>query len=287
MDGYSRDYDDAVEESVRPSSDLSIRNTSPVPSPDGGTTGSDAEEFEVTDYRAEIETGNLSRTCSVLTDLKSLDHVVFESATESDSHCHYMFKVERERASEVLSTIEGLNPKNLSENTRTIQRLVDDFTSERELLEAKQESIEETLQSALTAYSEITALASSTQNAEALASIITSRVEIIERLTQESIEVSAQLERLARAQEEALDGLEYTDFNVFVSERKFVDFERLGDSWQRAVEKFFHTVNKALQDATVNLLAFLVALIPYVLYFFILIIFAKYGWRLVRYVWNR
>jgi Na+/H+-dicarboxylate symporter len=61
----------------------------------------------------------------------------------------------------------------------------------------------------------------------------------------------------------------------------------MGDSWQQAIEQFFLTVNKALQDATINVLGFLFVLAPFVLYFFILVVFAKYGWRLARYVWKK
>jgi hypothetical protein len=288
---YQKGYD--LAESEAPSyggvsdSQLSLRNISSTTPGENSATGADAEDYEVTSYSAEVRTRNLDYTCRIVSQLKTLEHVVFEWAEESDSYCNYSFKVEREKALEVVAVIEDLNPRNLSENTRTIKRQVEDFTSEREILEAKQQSINETLESALIAYNEITTLATNTGDAETLASIINSRIQIIERLTQERIAISAQLDRLSRAQAEALDGLDYTQFQVSVIERKFINLEAMGDSWQQAIEQFFLTVNKALQDATINVLGFLFVLAPFVLYFFILVVFAKYGWRLARYVWKK
>jgi flagellar biosynthesis/type III secretory pathway chaperone len=284
LDSYKGGYD--YEESLGEAR-LSQRNASSTNPERDGSVGGDAEDYEVTNYRADIQARNIESTCGVIFQLKGLNYVVFEYAEESDNYCNYSFKVERERASEILGVIKDLNPRNLSENTRTIKKQVEDFTSEREILEAKQQSINETLESALLAYSEITALATNTGDAETLAGVINSRIQVIERLTQERINISAQLDRLSRAQAEALDGLDYTQFSVTVVERRFINLEAMGDSWQRAIEQFFLTVNKALQDATINVLAFLFAVLPYILYLFIIIVFAKYGWRLAKYVWEK
>ena len=47
---------------------LSPRNISPIP-PMDGTTGSDAEEFEVTSYSATVETRQLEQDCAVISGL--------------------------------------------------------------------------------------------------------------------------------------------------------------------------------------------------------------------------
>jgi len=291
LDSYKEGYDYGENiETGHPSSSearFSQRNISPTTPGGDGTVGGDAEDYEVTSYWAQIQTRNIESTCRVIFQLKGLNHVIFEHAEEANDYCNYSFKVERERASEILGVIEDLDPRNLSENTRTIKKQVEDFTSEREILEAKQQSINETLESALLAYSEITTLATSAGDAETLAGIINSRIQVIERLTQERINISAELDRLSRAQAEALDGLDYTRFSVTVVERRFINLEEMGDSWQRAIEQFFLTINKALQDATINVLGFLFAVLPYILYLFIIIVFAKYGWRLAKYVWKR
>ena len=56
-------------------SKLSIRNVLP-PLP-GRSTGSDAEEFEVTDYYASIRTRKLEESCSAIETLKPRKDVIF------------------------------------------------------------------------------------------------------------------------------------------------------------------------------------------------------------------
>lgn len=270
--------------------ELSARNVAaiaPEPPRPGGTTGSDAEDFEVTEYSASIESRNKTAVCAEISSLKKLDFVIFERANDYQDGCNYTFKVEHERAEEILAVIESLNPRELSENTYTIKRQLDDFTSETEILENKLDSINKTLEDAIDAYDEITALATDTQNAEALASIIDSKIGIIERLTRERINITAQLERLARSKTDQLDRLLYTYFHINVYENKIVDFENLKDSWKSALKGFVRDVNRVVQDVTINLIALLLLLAQYVIYFFIILFVAKYGWRITKDIWKK
>ncbi len=268
-----------------PIADLSYRNIAPMPSQT--TIGNTAEDFEVTDYSAVIETRDKAEVCSQIANLKSLKHVIFENAQESDRNCNYTFKVEHARAGEILAVIKDLDPRDLSENTRTIKNQIDDFTSQTEILEKKRASIDETLKNALTAYDQITALAVKTQDASSLAKIIDSKVQLIERMTQERININQQLDYLTRAKTEQMDRLEYTYFNVSVYENKYLDGKNIKDSWQAAVKNFVFTVNKAIQDASINLIGLLFVLIPYFIYALIVLVAAKYGWRLITYIWKK
>jgi len=180
-----------------------------------------------------------------------------------------------------------LDPKELNENTYTIKRLVDDYTSEAQILQKKMESIEKTLADAIRAYDDVTQLATRMQNVESLAKIIDSKIGIIERLTQERININAQLERLERAKAEQLDRLDYTYFSVSVLENKFVDGQSLKDSWKIEIKSFVRDINKVFQDITINLVLLLSLILQYVIYLFIILIVAKYGWQLVKYIWKR
>lgn len=283
-DSYAaEDYGSFAESEAR----LSLNNIGvPAPRP-GGSVGSNAEDFEVTEYHASIETRNKENTCSKINALKDFEYVVFESVNEHDRGCHVTFKVEHEKVGEIVSFVEALNPKNLSENTYTIKQQLDDFTSETEILESKLSSINNTLEEALVAYESVTALAVRTQDAEALATIIDSKISIIERLTRERINTVAQLERLARSKAQQLDRLEYTYFSLSVYENKFIDGENLSESWKGAIKEFVRDINRVVQDVTINLVLFLFFVLQYVLYFFILLVVVKYLWRATRYVWKR
>ncbi len=269
-------------------SKLSVRNVTGniIPHmPGNGTTGDDAEEFEVTSYNALIETRRLEDTCASIVNLKAREDVIFENSNEGDEYCNYAFKVRSKSVTEILVIIEELDPKDLSENTYTIKNIVDDYTSEVDILEKKMSSIEETLANAISAYDDITKLATRTQDVESLAKIIDSKINIIERLTQEKINISARLERLNRSKAEQLDRLDYTYFNVNVSENKFIDSENLKDSWKMAVKNFVCDLNMIVQDITINLLATLFLALQYIIYFFAILIIIKYLWRVAKKIW--
>jgi hypothetical protein len=269
---------------------MSSRNVSstiaPYPPYGGGSVGN-GEEFEVTDYSANIETRNKQRDCSAVLALKSLDYVVFENNNESETYCSYTFKVKHANVPEIIAKIKALNPKDFNENSYTIKKQIDDFTSETELIENKINSINKSLESAIRAYDSITSLATQTQNVDTLAKIIDSKLQTIQRLTNESINANAELERLTRAKEEQLDKVDYSYFYVSVYENKFVDWRNIKESWKGAIRNFFYNINNAVQDATINVLLFIFTLIPYLIYLFILIIVAKYSWRVGKNIWKR
>lgn len=270
---------------------LSTRNAAssisyPYPQP-GGTTGDSAEEFEVTQYNASFESRDKSRECGAVSSLKAKDYVVFENANEGDRDCSYTFKVKHDKVEEVLTFIKDMGPRDLSENTYTIKNQIDDFTSETDILTKKLASIDETLSSALRAYDEIQRVATANQNADALAKIIDSKIQLIERLTQERININEQLDRYARMKSEQLDRLDYTYFYVSVYERAFVDGEALFDSWKEAIREFVQNLNQSAQDLTINLLYLVVLALQYILYILILVVLTKYVWRAAVYIWNK
>lgn len=281
------DFDD-YEKGGAIAQELSVRNIASGVNPrQNYSTGEDAEDFEVTEYRATIKTRKLDSACSVLSELKVNDGVIFESVNKHDHGCYYSFKVKNDQVEKVLAVIEDLNPEELSENIFTIKQLVDDFTSEVEILEKKKVSIEETLENAISAYDQITVLATKVQDVESLAKIIDSKIRIIEKLTQEKIRINEQLDRLSRAKANQLDRIEYTYFNVSVYENKYVDFENIKNSWQSAIKEFVRDTNDILQDVTVGLLALFLRGLQVVLYLFILLVVVKYSWRFARYLWKK
>lgn len=286
--GYDGDYAKYEESMTYPGASLSTRNvaSSPLPPTYPQSSGNDAEKYEVTQYNASIETRRLEETCNEFAELKAKEYVVFENANAYDRGCSYTFKVERAHVEEVLGWLRAMNPKHLNENTYTIQSQVEDFTSEEEILKKKLAEIDRTLASATAAYDEVTRLATQTRDASSLASIISSRLDIIQRLTQERLNINEQLDRLARAKEQSLDGLEYTRFYVDVTENKFIDGKQLGESWKQAVRDLVRVVNEAIQGVTINLIALFFLLLQWALYALILLVIAKYGWQIAKRIWH-
>lgn len=265
-----------------------VRGSIVMPAPSQPTVpGTDAEDFEVKDYNATIESRNKDADCAEIMKLKKATYVIFENANDYDRGCNYTFKVEHAHVDEVLAVIKALDPKNLSESVYTIKQQLDDYTSEADILKLKLGSIDATLVSAVKAYDEITALAIKTQNSDSLAKIIDSRINLIERLTNERINVATQLERLSRSKGDQLDRLKYTYFNVSVSENKYVDGQVIRDSWKFAVKGFVYDMNSAIQGITINLISFVLTMLQYAIYFFILVMSLKYLWKGVKFIWNK
>lgn len=295
-------YDDYAEDSYYGESDasygveLSARNVTqmsypglppiypPIP---GGTTGNTAEQFEVTEYSASIETTDKEESCLRVSKFKELEYVIFESANEYDEGCNFTFKVEHAHVDEILGFVKEMDPKDLSENTYTIQNQIDDFTSEEAVLAKKRASIDETLKSALLAYDEITRLATANQNADALAKIIDNKIQLIERLTEERININEQLDRLTRAKAEQLDRLDYTYFHLNIVEYKYVDGEIMRDSWKASVGIAIYDTDIILQQMTLGLIPLFFLAIQYIIYLLLLVVIAKYLWRVVRYIWEK
>lgn len=252
----------------------------------GYATGNTAEQFEITEYSASYETQNKAEICADLSGLKSYSYVIFESANDHDRGCDFRFKVEHARVPEILAFLKDMGPKDLNENTYTIKDMVDDFTSETEVLENKRRAIDQTLEEAVAAYDDLTVVATANQDSESLARIIDSKIQLIERLTQQKIEINAQLDRLARAKVDQLDRLTYTYFNVSAYENKYLDGEQFRDSWKDALRATIGDANAAVQAATLGLIAFVFIVLQWLVYGLFLLLIAKLVWSLVQRMWT-
>jgi hypothetical protein len=268
---------------------LSVRNVAtdsymPVPQP-SYTPGNDAENFEVREYNATIETRNLEEDCEVIQALKKREDVIFENTSAYDHGCSYTFKVKKNSVEAVLAIINERNPKSLNESTYTIKREVTDYTGEIEILQNKLATLDKTLADALASYDNVTTLANNMGNVESLAKIIDSKLAIIERLTLARIDTNSQLERLERAKSEALDRLEYTYFYVQVYENKFIDGEEMKNSWKAAVQQFVREVNNLFQDLSIGFVTLLLLIVKFALYGIVLLFAARFGWSAARNIW--
>lgn len=282
--GNSPAYDSYYAEDAIEEASLSVRNIMPG---NPTSTGNLAEDFEIKEYTARIETNDKDVTCQIIADLKADEDIIFENANDNETGCRYNFKVKNERASEVLAIVNSLDPRDLNESTYTIKQTLDDYTSEIDILEAKKASIESTLQDALTAYDQVTTLASNSNDIETLAKVIDSKLATIEKLTQQQILVNEQLDRIQRSKQMQLDRIDYTYFYVNISENKYIDKDDIKDSWKLAVKSFVRDVNESLQGLTIGLIYLLVQILQYGIYLFILLFVVKHGWDYIQSFWKK
>lgn len=265
----------------------SMRNILPPDQRDTYVAGDDAEAFETRAYDAVIRTTSLDNVCDTVFGWKSAQYVVFEQQRRSDSACYALFKVERAHSDEILASLTALHPDELVANTETIKEQVIDYTSRLDILLRKQEVIESTLEQATKAYDDLVVLATEAEDVGTLAKVVDSKLQQIERLTQERISIASQIEQVGRQKAEALDKIEYAQFSVRVSKYQVVDWDTLTDSWVYALERFVHNINQTLQDMSIGLVANLLRIVLLLLYLFVLLVVGKYAWQQAQSFWRR
>jgi len=250
------------------------------------SSGSQAEKFEVAEYDATIKTRQLESACATVSGLKVREDVIFESAREYSYGCNYTFKVTREKTDEILALLKGMKPRELAGNTYTIQSQVNDYTSEIDILQKKLASIDETLGKAIISYDEVAQVATGARDVTNLARAIDSKISTIERLAQQRININSQLDMIQSSKSQQLDRLGYTYFSVNITKDSIINWQNLNDSWGVAIRESTGQVNEAIQNISVNLVGFLFNLLQYIIYALILLLVAKYGWRLTKSIWQ-
>ena len=248
--------------------------------------GNDAQAYEATDYDASIRTRSLARACDSIDTLKTNGAVVFMRAERNDQNCFYSFKVEKERVEGVVEHIDALSPDTFTKRTETIAKTVRDYSGELSALEERMVSLTASLESAEEAYDELVAFAVENGDADALARAIQNKIAFIDRLTQEKLALEHERERMTRAKDDELDRLVYTYFTVSVVEDRIVDLRGMAETWKQSLKDMVAMVNHVLMGVTIGLIGYLFLLAQFALYGFILLVIAKFGWRLVRRVWE-
>lgn len=257
----------------------------PEPSP-GYSAGNDAEAFEVKRYDATIKSKKLEETCSVIAKLKEKAYVIFESSNENDENCSYQFKVEKESADAVLSVIQDLKPYQLNTNITSIKASVENVQTEIDILNKKLESVEKTLEEAQTAYDEISQLATAKEDAETLAKIIDSKLNLIEKLTAERMNIKSQIDYYNKNKADQLDQLDYTFFSVYIEKELIFDWKAIKDNWQYETRQWVQNLSSAVQAITLNFVLYLVYALLGVIYLFVSVFFVKWAWRGVKRIWK-
>lgn len=241
--------------------------------------GADAEEHERVSYDIDYRTHDLANTCNAVEDLKPLDYVIFSNARKNERSCSYTFTVEDTHADDVVSTLKALDPDTWNENTYTLERSYDDTTSEIVILKRKLASLTETLSDAEAAYDTAMSQARGGSDYGAIAQIVNNKVALIERLTQQKLNVQAQIDRYQKNLSRTEEQVEYTHFSVSVQKRLYIDWEHIGNSWWSELDDFIMYMNNTLHHLTFGVLLLLAALVKWAIYGAIILIAGRSAWQ--------
>jgi len=248
--------------------------------------GNDAENFEVKNYNATIKTSSLDSICETISNLKSRKEIIFESANHNDKNCNYQFKVEKAYTEEILAIIEGLDPEDINENIKTIKKSVEVYDTQLDILKKKLSSIEETLEKAQNTYDEVTKLATKKQDVESLTTIINNKLNLIDKLTNERMNIKQQIDLNLKSKADQLDKLKYSFFSVFIYEDKILDLAQIKESWNREIKNLIQNFNDMLQGISLNLLTYLIRFVEVAIYLFLSLFLLKFVWFAVKKIWK-
>jgi gas vesicle protein len=280
-------YDMAMEEMSYGSSPRALSDDGYYYEPNPSfSNGDDAEAYEVKYYSGTVKTRKLDKTCAVISGLKGRPDVIFEDSNKNEDYCYYSFKVVKEKADEIVKIVEGLDPEVLNVNTQSIKKNIDVIEDELSILQNKLNSIEETLENAEDAYDDISDLATRQQDAETLAMVIDSKLNLIERLTTQKLQVKEQIDRYNESKANQMDRLNYTFFNINVYKDLIFDWKQIKDTWNYEAKQLVRDINEVFQAITLNLVTYLVRFAQFVLYLFISLFLLKFVWMGVKKIWK-
>lgn len=258
----------------------------PVPGPDY-SVGEDAEDFEVKTYDASIKTNDSEPACDAIAALKERTDVIFSYANQYEEGCQFNFKTTKESASEILAIVEGFDPESLSGRTESIKPRLDNYTSEEEILKQRLDAISATLESAQVTYDELAELATNTRDAEALARVIGAKLQFLQQMTNERLQINDALTRISKNKAEEADRINYSFFTVRVYEQKVFDPKGIADTWERSMRQFVNEANGILIGLSLGLIINALVALQLALYLFLLLVVVKFGWRFVRDFWRK
>ena len=286
--GYDYAYD--MDESFYQEKGMAVMSSSkmimpPMPEP-GYSAGNDAEDYEVKEYYGTIKTRKLDETCSVISDLKARKEIIFESSDKNKDYCNYRFKVTNDNAEEIVKLIEDLKPENFNASIYSIKKSIEGYDNELDILSKKLESIENTLEEAQKSYDEISKMATRNNDAETLASIIDSKLKLIDKLTNERLQTKERIDRYNKSKADQLDRLNYTFFNINIYKDLIFDWKEIKDSWKYESKQLVRNINEVFQGISLHLATYLVRFVQVVIYIFISLFLLKFVWLGIKRVWK-
>jgi len=255
--------------------------------PNGGFSGGvDAEDYEVKNYSGTVRTADLDTTCSVFENLKARKDVIFERANRGKNNCDFGFKVFKGEEDEIVELIQGMDPEHFNANIQSIKRSIEGYESELDILKKKLASIEDTLESAQSAYDQLTELATEKEDVETLAKIIDSKLNLIEKLSRERLSVKERIDRFNVNKQRQLDQLDFVFFNVNVYEDLILDLEQIKESWHQEIKTLVRNVNNSLQDLSVGLISYLLRFLQVLIYLALSMFLLKGAWLGAKVIWK-
>ncbi|MFM2414317.1 MAG: hypothetical protein RI911_10 [Candidatus Parcubacteria bacterium] len=278
-----------AEESYGVAADMAMPMPGIMPMPQ--VNGSrNAELYQREGYSASYETRKFKETCAAVEDLKPLSYVLFDSANNSERYCNYSFRVEKDKTDEIVGKLKALDPKEWNVSVESVAQNIENTTDRTDILKRRLASIEQTLDEADAAFTQLSRLATQNARVTDLTNIISQKLAMVERLTNEKLSLEDQIRMLSGGKDDQIEETTYSHFSVSVSKWNAIDWQSLKDSWKYRVQETLRNISDTLASIVLTIPSLLLTLVWYALVIALLVLFGtlclKYLVKAVRTIWN-
>lgn len=259
----------------------------PMPSINGSRN---AELYQREGYSASYETRKFKETCTAIEELKPLSYVLFDSANSAERYCAYSFRVEKDKTEEVVAKLKALNPKDWNVSIDSVAQGIENTGDRVDILKRRLASIDETLNEAEAAFARLSALATQNARVTDLTNIITQKLSMVERLTNEKLSLEEQIRQYSGGKDDQIEETTYSHFSVSVSKWSAIDWQSLKDSWKYKIQSTLRDISDTLASILLTIPALVLTFIWYGLVFGLsilgLTVFLKFMMKFVMKIWN-
>lgn len=244
------------------------------------------EDYETTDYNVSGRLSDLSSACSVLGTLKARDDVHFKRLSQNKNNCSAYFFVEEASTADVVTQLGSIKGVDISSLTESVTRRRTEIKNQTTIVQEQLNSVERTLDEAKVQYDYIAEVARESTDAAALTEAIRDKLQIIDDLTERRIMLTSQLQQLNQQGVDLEERIGMVAFNVSLTRTFVVDSDRFTREWEAAWRELRDQFTSVLIGVTAYLGIFLLWVVQLTVYGLILVVLARFLWKLVRKIWQ-
>lgn len=256
----------------------------PIPTPGGYTSG--LERYETTQYNLSARSRGFDQLCESLETLKAEETIHFKHINTGLNRCDARFFVEEGRVAGVLAQFENNRDVEINRNTESVTRHKERLESQSTIVRQQLASVERTLAEAEVAYDEIVAFARANKDSETLSNAINNKLRQIDQLTSRKINLTSQLDNLAQQAADLNERLDVVEFYASFTRANPIQIGKYDRMWEQAWDELRDRFTGTLIGLSAFFGVFLLYVLQYGLYLLVLIIVARFGWKLVRKIWR-
>jgi len=204
----------------------------PQPYPDSYT--SDLEAYETTQYSITTRTKQFDELCNTLTTLKEDPQIHFKYFNTSTNNCRATFYADEAKSDTVLSTLTAFHGVEVTRNTASVTRHRQQIQTQTSILQQQLTSVQRSLTAAETQFDEIADFARANKDAVTLSQAISQKLNNINTLTQQKINLVSRLNQLYQQAADLEERMNVVQFDVTINRSNPIYLDQESRKWEQA-----------------------------------------------------